>query len=224
VACRFCDRLWEDFDRWDRAHSNERELWFADSEHSRALAEQAFDIREADPAAAFALFLEAADAGSATAMAAVAYSYHWGDPVAADFEKAHLYYVRAITAGSWIATLNYARLLNDHGYHTECDEVLEDGIACDFLPAYFWLAEVRYRRRPGRQACRDVRPLLERAAARGHPFARFRLAQMMITGKFGLREVPAGFAHLWRWAGHWANERDDYAGARSGTADVAASA
>jgi len=177
---------------WERAHSNDSELWSEEGLRNRELIEQAYARFKTDPAASFRLYLEAAEAGSAWAMEEVALQYATGTAVAADLEKAQEYYARAIGAGSWRATLQYARFLAEHDRHDECESVLEDGVASDFVPACFWLARLRYERCQSRKLCREIRPMLEHAAGKGHPEAQVLLGRLMVRGKFGLREIPAG--------------------------------
>ena len=205
LCARFWARIWEKSDAWDRAASNRSELWAKDTVENRMLLEEAESIHDADPAAAFALYLEAADAGSAFALEAVAWHYQTGTAVAADFEKAQDYFRRAIGAGSWMATIDSARFLADHGLHDESDAILTGGVEADFVPSCFWLAYLRYRRCRSRAACREIRPLLEYAAGKGHPGARVHLARLMVLGKFGLSRIPAGIASIARLA--WRDTR-----------------
>lgn len=95
-----------------------------------------------------------------------------------------------------MATIHYARLLAELGYQEECEQTLEDGIASDFIPAYYWLAKLRYDHSPTKQVSREVRPLLEYAAHKAHPGAKLLLAQWMVRGRFGLRGIARG----WRLA------------------------
>lgn len=196
MTCRLCDRFWNRFweksDAWERAHSNESELWSEEADQSRELIDRAFAIQKTDPAAAFRIFLEAAESGSVWAADRVGLHYHTGTGVAADFEKAQEYYRRAICAGSWIATIGYARLLAEQGHYDVCESVLEDGVSSDFVPAYFWLAWFRYEQSGSRKACGEVRPMLEYAAGKGHPGATHYLAQWMMFGRFGPREIWGG--------------------------------
>lgn len=204
LACRLCKRLrarlWSYSDAWERAHSNDADLWELEPATNRELIEQAYAVQESDAAAAFRLYLEAAEAGSPGGMEMVGLHYHWGFAVAADFEKAAEYYSRAVSAGSWMATIGYARLLEEHGCHDDCERVLEDGVAADFVAAFFWLAWIRYQRCKSREVCREIRPLLEYAASKGHPAAKVNFARLMVRGKFGVRAIPAGFGLLVRWA------------------------
>ncbi len=186
------ESLWKEANSWERVHSNEYELWLEQSDRNRELIEQANAIQDADPEAAFRIRLEAAEAGSAWAMELIAWHYH----VVADFGQAQDFYDRAIRAGSWMATIGYARLLAKHGYPDHCRQVLEDGVQNDFIPACFWLAWFRYKQSPTRTTCREIRPLLERAAENGHPAAKLILARWMARGRFGLREIPKGFGRL----------------------------
>ena len=111
-----CARQWNESDAWERAHSNESELWSEESDRNRELIEQAWAIQVTNPAAALRIYLEAAYAGSPWAMQQVGWHYRTGAGVAADFERAQDYYRRAICAGSWTATISYARLLAEHVY------------------------------------------------------------------------------------------------------------
>lgn len=197
---RFCSdegqgsaSFWEASEDWEREHSNESELWSEDSDRSRELAIQASDLSKTDREAAFQLFLEAAEAGSVWSMEMVGWNYDTGTVVAADFVQAQQYYCRAICAGSGTATIRYAKLLERHGHHETWEALLEDGVRSDFVPAYFWLAWFRCKRLRNRKTFREARPLLEYAAGKGHPGARYVLAGWMLVGRFGLREIPKGF-------------------------------
>jgi TPR repeat protein len=194
LRCKLCDPFWDWFwetsDAWDVAHSNEHQLWSRESERSRELIGRA--LAEGDASASFQLFLGAADAGSARAMDRVAWHYETGTGVPVDTNRALEYYRLAICAGSWRATLDYSRLLAKFGYVEASDKVLQDGVSLGFEPAYFWLAWRRYKRRPSRKMAAEVLPLLEHAAAKGHPAAKFFLARWMLTGRFGAREIFRG--------------------------------
>ena len=224
MTCRLCRRFWALFwercDAWERARSNDSELWFQDTDRNRERMEEASALRKADPAAALRLYLEAADAGSAWASEAVAWHYDSGSGVEADFEKAQEYYRRAIDGGSWMATIGYARLLAEHGHHDLCERLLEDGVSSQFEPAYFWLAWLRYERSESREACWEVRPMMELAASHGHPGANFYLAQWMTTGRFGLREIWRGFRLHLKSASRWGREQAEEADAREASSAV----
>lgn len=91
-----------------------------------------------------------------------------------------------------MATIYYARLLAELGHHDDCERTLENGIASDFVPAYFWLAWFRYQQSKTNKVRREVRPLLEYAADKGHPEAKLLLARWMALGNLGLRDIPRG--------------------------------
>lgn len=212
MACKLCARwrarLWEKSDAWERARSNENALWWEEPVENRELISRAYYCEKTDPAAAFRLYLEAAEAGSAWALNVVASHYETGARVAADLDKAQEYYRRALCAGSWMASIYYARLLAEAGRHDDCESVLEDGVSAGFVPACFWLAWFRYQRSKNGKACRDIRPMLERAASEGHPAAQIMLGQLMIRGKFGLLEIPAAFKWYLRWTRSSAESED----------------
>lgn len=178
---------------WEATQSNEYELWSTVSDRDRERLDAAKAIRSTEPEAAFRIYLDLADAGVVWSMEMVAYQYAWGDLVAHDFEKAQTYYRRAIKAGSWMATLKYARLLADRGQFDICETFLQDCVKADFIPACYWLAWCRFQQSSDRATCRAIRPLLERAADAGHPAAALFLARLKVRGKFGFREIPRGF-------------------------------
>ena len=207
--CKICDQFWDRFwrrsDEWERAHSNDHELWSKESEQTLDMLKQAAALSATDPAA-FQLCLDAAEAGSVTAMERVGWRYWTGNGAAPDLGKGLVYYRRAIMAGSWTATIHYARLLAELGYYDTCDKVLEDGVAVGFVPAYFWLAWLRYERSKSHELCREVRPLMEYAAKAGHPGAQRKLASWMLLGRFGLREMFRGALLSFRLAHEYARE------------------
>lgn len=189
----FWKALWAHSDAWERSASNEDNLLSGESDHSWAIIRRANEIEDTDPTAAFQLYLQAVEAGSTWALARIGWDYWAGSGVAADPQMAMEYFYRAICGGSWMATIYYARLLSELGHHDECERTLEDGVAADFVPAYYWLAWFRYQRSKTTKVRRkEVRPLVEYAAERGHPGAKFMLAQWMWFGKFGLRYIPRG--------------------------------
>lgn len=112
-----------------------------------------------------------------------------------------------ILGGSWIATIAYARLLAEVGRQGDCETVLKDGVALDFVPAYFWLAWLRYLKAKTPKVRREVRPLLELAARHGHPAAKFFLSRWMARGQLGLLEVPRGWILVVQEAVDFASRR-----------------
>lgn len=191
-----CASFWGKVEDWDRAQSNEWDLWCGNSEAARELVDQAYAVHGTDREAALRLYLEAAEAGSVFAMEMAGWYNEVGIGTAADFGRAQELYHRAVCAGSWTATIRSATLHAHHGYHDYSDQVLEDGVKSDFIPAFFWLAWFRYKRSKSRETCREIRPLLERAAAEGHPAAGLLLARLMLLGKFGVRDIPRGLRLL----------------------------
>lgn len=223
MACKLCARLrahlWEKTDAWERAYASESAPWSDDPVETLERIEQAYAVQNTDRAAAFRLFLEAAEAGSAWALGVVAWRYWTGTDVAADFDKAQEYYRRAMGAGSWMAAIHYARLLAELGQYEDCESVLEDGVSKDFVPAYFWLAWSRHQRCKSRKVCREIKSMLEHAAEAGHPAAQVVLGQWMARGRFGLRAIPTGLKWISRWASRPEAEVDIF-GDRRAAGDV----
>jgi TPR repeat protein len=69
---------------------------------------------------------------------------------------------------------------------------LEDGVQKGFVPASYWLARLRYGRARSRKIARQIAPLLEYAADKGHPGAELMLGRLLLSGKLGLRGIPRG--------------------------------
>lgn len=122
-----CNRIWDNIHDWESAHSNDGELWAPEADRNRELFDQASAIQDSDPESAFHMYMRAAVAGSPWAMRTVAWHYHWGSFVSVDHALAQDYYHRAICAGSWMATLPYARLLADEGRFEDAETVLKTG-------------------------------------------------------------------------------------------------
>ena len=197
LICKLCDRFWDVFrahsQAWETSASNDEELLSEESDQAWRLIQRAAEIEDTDRPAAFQLYVEAAEAGSVWSLEKIGWHYWTGTGVAADPRRALEYFHRAICGGSWMATIYYARLLAELGHHDDCEQTLEDGVASDFVPAYFWLAWYRYQRSKSAQVRKKVRPLLEYAAEKGHPHAKLLLARWMMLGKLGLRDIPRGF-------------------------------
>lgn len=188
--------FWANSDKWERAQSNDWELWAGETDHQRELNRQASELGKTDPEAAFRRRVEAADAGSTWAMQKVGWGYATGTDVAANFELAQSYYRRAITAGSSMATILYAQLLAKHERYDESQQVLEEGVRADFIPAIFWRARIRYRQSPTRSTAREIAPLLEYATGKGHLGAELTLNRLLLRGKLGLRGIARGFGMM----------------------------
>lgn len=188
--------MWGRSDRWEVDRSNEWELWEANSILYEERISQALTLSTTDPVAAFALYRELAEAGSVYCMERTAWRYSTGTGVPVDISKALEYYRRAFDAGSKMAMIDYARLLEEEDGHNDWPAVLETGIEQCFVPASFWRAWLSYKQCRSGKAAREVKPLLEYAAAEGHPGAQFTLALFTGQGKFGFWQIPRSFRML----------------------------
>jgi hypothetical protein len=178
--------------RWDRDCSNEWELWEANSVMHESRLDIARGRLASDPAAALAIYTDVANSGSVWAMEQVGRFHAIGVGTEPDFAAAQEWYLRAIGAGSWYATIRHARLLHKHGHAEHCRQVLQGGVEADFVPAQYWLARLTYSADPSRQTARRVAPLLDQAVQAGHPGARYLQIHLMLRGKLGLANVWRG--------------------------------
>ena len=200
---------------WERAYASSGKWQPEDMPDARALIDQAEALRESAPARAVDLYREAAAQGSAFALEALAWHYHTGTGVAADLEAAQEYQRSAIVAGSWPATISYARLLNAQDFAEQRDAVLEDGVTAGFVPAHYWLARFRYDESSSAAVLRRVKPLAEHAAAMGHPEAQALLATLKVRGHYGLWRIPSGLRMAFQIAERAARADEDTFKARA---------
>lgn len=186
--------VWDHSYNWESWAGSEIDFWWdqPDSEQLMAVAK----LSETDPVAAFQGNSELTEKGCVHAIIWLGNSHRYGLGTEPNFDKAYDCYTLAIAKGSWIATRDMAGLLFNNGNFAECEELLEEGIECDFIPAYFWLAWYRIQRSNTKDTFRKARPLLEHAAAEGHPHAEKYLAALMLRGRFGVREIPSGLKLL----------------------------
>lgn len=207
MKCRLCKWLcdwlcgpelssgefWNVSKGWEQDHSNEWDLWAADSEGVRERNEHANEVFATDQSLAFEIRKELADNGSVWAMRQIGRQYEFGQGVELDLRQAEHYYYQAQLAGSWMATLQLAKLLFEHRINENWLGILENGVESDFIPANFWLAWYRYKRSPRSTTALEVRPLMEQAEKAGHPGAKMMLARWKGQGKYGLHEMRQGF-------------------------------
>lgn len=215
MTCKMCDRFWDDFwvrsDAWERSVSNDTELFSDETHERRALIQSACKVDDTDPASAFRIFVEAAEAGSVWSMEMAGWHCLTGTGVDADEFMALDYYYRAACGGSRMATVAYARLLAESGHYDDSEAVLKNAVASDFAPAFFWLGWIRYKRSKTAKVAREVRPLLDYPARQGHPGAKVTLVRWMALGKLGLLEVPRGWTLLVRDAVRFASNPNEVA-------------
>ncbi len=142
--------------------------------------------------AAFQIYLELAELGSVWSMRELGRCYARGLGVAEDHEKAESWLRRAADGGYQLALMALAELAASMGDLSKAQSILAKSVADGWTPACFWFAQYRLKQSPTRSTYRAARPLLDAAAKEGHPVARAFLARYSITGRFGVREIPAG--------------------------------
>jgi len=129
-------------------------------------------------------------------MGKVGYLFYKGIGVARDAERAEYWYRRGYEAGSTRAMLDLGKVLAARGDIIGAEEVFSRGAADNWGPALFWLAWYRMKRRLGRGRDQTL-ALLERAATKGSPAAKWILARSLSRGRFGIGGVPRGLKLMW---------------------------
>jgi TPR repeat protein len=188
------ETLWRRISDWDRAAAGDVDQWW-DEPHFESLLE-IIDLWDSEPVTAYQKYSELADKGSVHAMIWLGHCYNYGHGTRADFENAYTSYGRAISAGSWVATLEIAKLLFKNGFNQEGVDFLEQGIEAEFTPANFWLARHYLKHSWSRKTFRSVRSLLDYAVDEGHPGAEALLAVAMLFGRYGIKDIRKGFTLL----------------------------
>jgi TPR repeat protein len=186
-----CSDVWRRIYDWDRAAAGDIDKWWDEPHFVRLQA--VASLWDDQPEAAFQNYKELADLGSVHALIWLGHCYARGHGTEVSFDNAYDSYDRAISAGSWLATLEIAELLFDYGCDEECISFLEHGVESDFIPASFWLARYKIKRSWSRKTFEAVRPLLVSATKNGHPGAEALLAAVMILGRYGIREMRTGW-------------------------------
>jgi len=176
---------WEaDFGRdWEPRHEDES---------VRERAAVVATLLKKDPKAAIEELSDLAELGAAWPARVLGHFYRDGDVVEQDLRLAEAYFYKAHEVGSWMGSLDMARLLFRYSINENWKVLLENGDRAGFIPSTFWLAWYSSGQSPTLSNARRVRPLLEKAAEAGHPRARYMLAAWKLNGKFGLREIPQG--------------------------------
>ncbi|MEO0441246.1 MAG: hypothetical protein AAF067_10250 [Pseudomonadota bacterium] len=195
---RFCppelssQSFWETTYRWEDEFARDWEPW-EDDDILRTQVSEAVELLKTNASQALELLIALADKGSVPAMRWVGYLYDGYPGIGENQEMAGEYYHRALCAGSWSSTISYANFLYRRGEHKYWPNVLEDGMAQGFVPAFFWYSWNKYRLRPSNRVAHEVRPLMLIAVEAGHPGAELVLARWAARGRFGLRKIPEGF-------------------------------
>jgi TPR repeat protein len=186
-------RVWAMSKAWDSAQSNKGEILEREADRDGLM--QAFDLSDSNPRAAFQLWLDLAGRGSVWSMHEVAMYYSGRSGFAREPGEAEKWSRRGFEAGDQRALLQYVGIAMERGDFATAEAILQRGVDQDWAPALFWLAWYRHERSDTRETLRDIRPLLEGAALKGHPAAQMMLGRFLAHGKFGVREIPAG----WKW-------------------------
>ena len=201
VMCQFFLRRLERANRaWEMAHSGDERVWDLESALNLSRLEEANALFDVDPENTVSIYEDAARDGSALAANLLGFCHSNGIGTAQDEEVAREYYLKAYRRGMRMAMIYYASLSYDTGDQTHI-ELYREGVADGFLPANYWLAAHRYARSPTRRTARKIAPLLDPAAAAGHPKARVMQFQLRIRGKYGASgffEALKSFPMVWR--------------------------
>ncbi len=185
--------LWANVKRFDQDCGNSWKLWEKLPVDVQDQYNESHALKDSDPEKSFTLAELSASNGNPTAMIAAALCCEYGDGTSKDREKARKFYEGAVEAGSWPATIYYARFLDRIGDQEMAFATLEDGVDADYTAAFFWLAWLLYKHESSRKMARQVFPMVERAADRAHPGGRWLKAKLLIKGQMGVVRIAEGW-------------------------------
>jgi len=198
--------LWDNVRRFDQDTSNSFDLWDKLPEEVQDQYCEGYDLWDTDPEGAFALFELSAANGNPSAMIAEAACCERGNGTAKDGKRAKQFFRDAVEAGSWHATIHYARFLERAGDQELAYLTLEDGVDAEYTAAYFWLAWLLYKAEPNRRMAREVFSMVEHAVAKGHPGGRWLKAKLLFKGHMGVMRVAEGYRIQRKLSGELGNE------------------
>ena len=193
--------FWARSNAWQykQAQANDWTIWASDPLKDQM--REAYAAFKTAPEIGFQRFLALAEHGSVWSMAWIGWAYSKGKGTLSDVALGENWYRRAFESGSHLGLLGYGSLLWRRGDFAKCEEVSGVGATSDLAPAMYWLALCRLHCCNTRKTLREVRPLLERASAKGCLAARYWLAKWMLRGRFGWGEILHGHRLMWRISG-----------------------
>ncbi len=174
---------------------NSAMIWEWQTDEERGRGRRAAALVESDPAQAFSLYRELAEAGSIWGMERAGWCLYNAIGTTRDVPEAKLYLEKAAAGGSYFAGTCLGWLAIKQGNLAEAERVLRNAVSAEHPPAMYHLARA-YMKLSRRRAHRRVaRELLERAAASGYVRAKTHLTVCLVHGRFG----PLGMATgVWR--------------------------
>jgi TPR repeat protein len=186
------DLIWYRSYEWDFYNSNTDLLENREPDLNRF--HMAGDLYDAGKISeALAMFIELAEQGSIWSMYEIGQCYEYGRGVSIDPIEAEKWFKRAFAGGSQVAMLRCAKASASRQDYSTCEKILQVGVDQDWAPAIFWQAWYRLMQSTNGATYRAILPALRTAARRGHPAAKFFLANYVVRGKFGLFRMPLGF-------------------------------
>ena len=173
--------------RWDEPN-NEDEIF--DRESNQDALRAAYDLRKTDAAEAFQKFVGFAEHGSVWSMHQVGASLLYGLGTPVNHSQAESWLRLAYKSGSAGAMLLLAYAYIRQRRFKEAEALLSGYEETDYCPALYLLGLIYLDTARKRQA----RFMLEKASALGHRIAKRSLARSCMSGRFGIRAIPHGFA------------------------------
>jgi len=183
---------------WELAQVDSGPLWAAELYPERLAT--ALRMAAEAPENGFGDLLDLALGGSIIAMNAAGEFYYWGRGVAVDRALGEDWFRKSFEEGSQRALLNYGWALVRRNELGLAETVFRSGAEEDWGPALYGLATTLLRRSRSAEARQEARHLLERAAAKGSPSARWKLCRDMARGRFGILEISRGVVLLVEFA------------------------
>jgi TPR repeat protein len=175
------------------------EIWA--TEPDQAKVHEAHSFIKTDPARARSEFRALAERGSVASMIYLGWMFHTGAGMPSDLREAENWYRRAFDCGSDKVIVYLGRVYRRQREYTKAKQVFRVGVERGIRGAMYGLA-ITYLNDGEPHDATEVRALLERAAALGHPYAMGSLPRLLLRGKFGLLNIPKAIPAYFRLLGH----------------------
>lgn len=152
---------------------------------------------------AFRRFSALADTGSVPAQVFMGWMYQTGKGIQQDLRTAEKWYRRAAERNSPWAQFYLAGLYRKQQEYPLAIQWLEKSASQGYSPALYLLGKLYYTGEGVPLNRQKAFEYFEKAAAKGHLFAKRNIAHDMISGRRGFNRIPGGVVMLARvlWAG-----------------------
>ncbi len=164
--------------------------------------QQAYALRETDPARAFEEYRTLSADGYPDAMMQLAWCYQEGIGTVTNMSLAELWFRRAYEKGTDRAKRQAIYYLGRYYLmqkdYSKARDIFSIGDAINYSPATYHLGRLYWRGIGVKKQPSEARMLFERASKQGHLLAKRNLAILLMSGRFGIWNIFRGLYLLFQ--------------------------